>query len=358
MSLAAPAPWAPPNLRGTPDASALWNVLASRLGRELSLRGSARATVELATVPTAEADAIAVRFEAGPSLLVVPLAFPFTALFDADLAIADLPLLPDALRAALTEGVVEGLAALLPDHGLGAHALVARGSAADLAAGDGAPLRWFRVTIHGFAPEAATILVGAGTAALGAIFGGTLPLRPVWPGLREAITREADFTLGRLVLPLAGLRRLAPGSVVLLDAGVGTAAPRLRIGEELFHFEAAGDGWTCTGIAALDAPAPDPAETARTAIAMTSPTTTAPDVPTVADGLERLDVAVDIDLGRITVPLAELETWGPGSIVALRPPEAHEGVAVVLRANGRAIGAGEIVRIDDRLAVRVTRLAL
>jgi len=71
-----------------------------------------------------------------------------------------------------------------------------------------------------------------------------------------------------------------------------------------------------------------------------------------------LDVALDLDIGSITVPLAEIETWQVGSLVALDPETPRDGLEVVLRVNGRMVGAGELVRIDDRFAVRLVRLAL
>ena len=45
----------------------------------------------------------------------------------------------------------------------------------------------------------------------------------------------AAVTLGRLVLPLGDLRALAPGSVVVLDAGIGPGSARLRLGPALFR---------------------------------------------------------------------------------------------------------------------------
>jgi type III secretion protein Q len=65
---------------------------------------------------------------------------------------------------------------------------------------------------------------------------------------------------------------------------------------------------------------------------------------------------IDFDLGRTAVSLADLESWQAGSVVALSPPARTEGAEVTLRANGRVIGTGDLVRIDDRLAVRISQL--
>ncbi|MFC6048459.1 FliM/FliN family flagellar motor switch protein, partial [Methylobacterium hispanicum] len=95
---------------------------------------------------------------------------------------------------------------------------------------------------------------------------------------------------------------------------------------------------------------------------MSSSTSSSTLVPTAeprgADLDAGLDVALDLDIGSVTVPLAEIETWQVGSLVALDPEIPRDGLEVVLRVNGRAVGAGELVRIDDRFAVRLVRLAL
>ena len=72
--------------------------------------------------------------------------------------------------------------------------------------------------------------------------------------------------------------------------------------------------------------------------------------------LTSLEVMVDFDLGRTAVSLADLESWKAGSVVKLDPPARGEGVEVTLRANGQVIGTGDLVKIDDRLGVRISRL--
>ncbi|MEM8797298.1 MAG: FliM/FliN family flagellar motor switch protein, partial [Pseudomonadota bacterium] len=69
-----------------------------------------------------------------------------------------------------------------------------------------------------------------------------------------------------------------------------------------------------------------------------------------------VQVALTFDLGQVEVPIATLESWQPGTIVDLgETPNAAETV-VTIRANGTAIAEGDIVQLDDRIGVRVTRL--
>ncbi len=69
-----------------------------------------------------------------------------------------------------------------------------------------------------------------------------------------------------------------------------------------------------------------------------------------------LPVSVDVDVGSVEVPLADLESWRAGSILPLPIPALDQGVAVTLRVAGRMIATGDLVKIDDRIAVRLTRL--
>jgi len=67
-------------------------------------------------------------------------------------------------------------------------------------------------------------------------------------------------------------------------------------------------------------------------------------------------MVVDMDIGRTTMPLSEIERWVPGVLVGLSPPELKAGIEVTLRINSRAIAVGDLVLIDNRLAVRITRM--
>jgi flagellar motor switch/type III secretory pathway protein FliN len=74
--------------------------------------------------------------------------------------------------------------------------------------------------------------------------------------------------------------------------------------------------------------------------------------------VDALRLTIDFDIGRKSVPLAALSQWQNGTIVDLEPPALADGVAVTIRCNGDVVGTGDLVRIDDRIAVRVTRFLL
>lgn len=69
--------------------------------------------------------------------------------------------------------------------------------------------------------------------------------------------------------------------------------------------------------------------------------------------LDELSFNLAFDLGETTVPLKTLKTVGPGHTFVLDGDA--EGL-VQIRMSGKKIGTGELVRIDDRIGVRVQRL--
>lgn len=82
------------------------------------------------------------------------------------------------------------------------------------------------------------------------------------------------------------------------------------------------------------------------------------DTPSLADGedlheLDQLPIPVSFEVGRRTLDLHTLSTLQPGSLLDL--DSALDGEVRIL-ANQRCLGIGELVRLQDRLGVRVTRL--
>ncbi len=70
--------------------------------------------------------------------------------------------------------------------------------------------------------------------------------------------------------------------------------------------------------------------------------------------LDDLEVRLAFDLGQQTVTLGWLSALQPGAVLALDSPSPR---LVAIRANGALIGRGELVRLDDRVGVRVLELA-
>lgn len=70
-------------------------------------------------------------------------------------------------------------------------------------------------------------------------------------------------------------------------------------------------------------------------------------------GFDDLEVRLEFSAGHTTVTIAELKTLAEGYVFNL---DETAGDEIRIQSGGREIGRGELVRIDDRLGVRVTRI--
>jgi flagellar motor switch/type III secretory pathway protein FliN len=340
----------PPALPGIAAAdTAWWNALLSHAGRPLPLSGKATLSFAHAAAPSPSTPAMEVESDAGLTLLVALKAFPFQALLGADLELADLDALPPDLAGALREGLVAYVGSLAPQGFLGALRMIRAGALAELQPAEGArALVWFDAAVEGLPGPPIAVAVGLARAALLAHCKGMgLANASVRRSLGAAISIDGAYTLGRLSLPGAKAAALAPGALAVLGSAGSLS---LRLGERLIRLEPQGASCLCTGIEPLGVadPAADIVE----------------NLPMDAQGKDDLAtplakaarLAVDFDLGSVSVTLAELESWAPGCLVPLQPPSTEDGVSVTIRHRGRAIGLGELVRIDDRIAVRITSM--
>ncbi|KZM47395.1 FliM/FliN family flagellar motor switch protein [Labrenzia sp. OB1] len=71
-----------------------------------------------------------------------------------------------------------------------------------------------------------------------------------------------------------------------------------------------------------------------------------------------LEVTVDFTLGATRLPLDEIASWQPGTIVMLPAELSEDRTLVTVDANGSPIAQGDLVQIDNRLAVRLNRILL
>lgn len=348
------------------DRGRLWNAVLALQNVEIDLHPaptSARFAPADPPAPGERCLEVAVR-GVGQPLFAVVRDFPFAALFDVDLQVADLPNLPEALRTALDEGLRAVILSMLPADF--ARDLVVAGEEAvrEHRAAGTAGEEWFALRLARQDGLAVDLLVGwprrliAECVARG-VLGGAQVVVPV----AEHLTLPAFVTLGAITVSLGELRQLESGAVVVLAEGVGPV-PSVRVGEVVFAFAEAEHGLLCSGPVRLDRHRPRAAfpRQHRETVMEDEASGGGPSDPAGGEetgiALDELKVAVDFDLGRSMVPLAMLAAWQPATVVDIALPAMNEGVEVTIRVNGDVVGHGDLVRIDDRIAVRITRLSL
>lgn len=339
-------PWRPPSLFRSVDDTRIWNALMLWAGQPIALQSGATARFSAVAAPDPLLRGHHLQFGARIDMMVAPLQFPFAQMFGADFDVDEFERLPPPVAARLDAAVIDTIWAVVPDPQVADPVIRGTGPVGRLSTAAGVDgldnWRWFQVDIDGLAatPALCRLLIGARMADILAFTaGGGIAPRAVPNTLAMQITAPVSRLLGAITLARPDLKRLGAGDVIVLAEGASSTV----------HLS--GQGWVWTfqphdkGYAIISAgPAGREVEGLET-----QPMTD--DRPTDA-----LTFVVQFELGQLDVPLGALDAWRPGTVVAFEPPQIADGVSVTLRVNGRAIGTGDLISIDDRLAVRVTHL--
>jgi type III secretion protein Q len=173
-----------------------------------------------------------------------------------------------------------------------------------------------------------------------------LPMPANDTGAWNALPLPACLTLRSRPFPLAELRATEPGDVLVL----GT---RQRLWSSLLlqaggrAWLAARDGARLRVLGTFSAPLMEPIM--PTAEAAATPETAEP-----ASLLDAIPLSLSFQLGSLPLNLGELARLAPGYVFEL--PGRLDCAEVLLQANGRTIGRGELVAVGDTLGVQVLEL--
>ena len=158
------------------------------------------------------------------------------------------------------------------------------------------------------------------------------------------------FGVGETDLPLAQLRELKPSDVVFFSRTLMTRDEVLTLRTESTH----GPWWTVS--ARLDY---TELHILQGAHIMTANDTTNDNTPAhEADEstpfeIDALPIRISFDLGHTTLTLGKMQSLQAGEVLSLaRTVDDY----VTIRANGSAIGTGQLVDIDGRLGVSISKL--
>ena len=204
------------------------------------------------------------------------------------------------------------------------------------------PVEVVSVSRCGAIPGARAVTVRAGAEAWACELAGDFSS---WP---ERGPAPALLGLPMAVAVRIGVTRLEPGvlatlrdgDAVLLERGLESPDDALLVGGEAWVAAVArlGHGWTLKA-------SPRPA-------ALDEKSWTMADEDGDAAAAAGLPVTLAFDVGQIEMTVADFARLGPGSVIDIGRSIA---APVVIRANGRHVGDGELVDIDGALGVRITR---
>lgn len=329
------------------------NAIAAGLG-ELSIPGPGESgTVLLAVMamaPDASApdifDAVAVQIEWSGAQFVLELPRRALDYWAAETLGSDLAELPAAWRDAALAQASQWLCDGLSDLGRGRASIVgvlAEGVA--LAAGP------HRMILRLMWPESGAVVLGmlrADTLGL-LVCASLIPAgadAPGNPAIFPSLPIPLRLSVGETLLPYSRLESIREGDVILITE------PLLDLGGSITLICGEGSAQPDLLIAArLDAN-----RITVTASPVSRTPTDMSDSELSGDeplSLDQLPIRLSFDVGTKTLTLAELQTLQPGTTFALdRPAKEY----LTIRANGAVIGSGQLVEIDGRLGVSVSRI--
>lgn len=195
------------------------------------------------------------------------------------------------------------------------------------------PVQW----LHGLARRSQPPYEGEPLPDAGRWRGLVTPLRVLLP----------------VLVPMRDWRALRPGDVIVAGHRGHPPACIARAAGRDWPLAPAAGGWSVHG-APLPTPAftKEPAMDEKTQADRPHADGQEPDAaPAAADPARSLPVQVEFELGRTEMSVGELADLQPGYVFTLGA--VVEGNNVVIRANGRAVGRGELVAVGDTLGVRL-----
>ncbi|MDE1174213.1 MAG: type III secretion system cytoplasmic ring protein SctQ [Parvibaculaceae bacterium] len=176
-----------------------------------------------------------------------------------------------------------------------------------------------------------------------------------------AIPIPLRIMAGSTCLPLSLFRRLTAGCIVLFDrTALSDNAVLLRASRHMV-FRGRLNASTITleegPIAMSDSPfEPDQVETDLLPKSLDDPASPLESAATheqSEDPFDAIEIELAFDLGTQEIPAGELALLGPGHIFDLGRDVRRQ---VRISANGRLIGYGDLVQIDERTGVRIHKL--
>ena len=319
------------------DPLRLWNAALSVLADGIPLSDRGRAV--LRACPAGDAPSGPVfRLDTDDGVILAELRhLPLGAITQSALDMDALSRLPPALGTAI---LTRAIGLLLQQLGPAARARIRSitGAGSAQMTGD----ETVHLSVEGLWPETAELRLASDRAALGPFLLDLMPAASPgrWPeALAAGIHLPCSLRLAPRDLPLSRLRALGPGDILIL----ASARQALHAPHATFPLLHDGSNWTIGSLDMTDDlpqadtipdPIPEPA------------------APTIGD----IPVRLSFVLSEHSLTVAELQNLTPGAILPLDPAPVAPGRPVRILANGRPVGDGHLVQIDDQPAVRIARL--
>lgn len=335
-----------------------WNNAITHADAKIAIPGTqASFSFRPGEPPAAKRPGFALVFASGETVLVVMDDFRFEEWTGTDFAYPDVASLPATIRKAIDRGILETVLDQLPDANRSRIREILPLEPARLAKeARTRAVSWLEISLFAGKPSPICFTLGLAPCDLPELL-GTEGLEPVLAAAEDvgAIPIELQYGFGDLTLPFEEVTALARGDLLILEAKSGTSVLYVTAPHARYRFTGKGEQWTCSQIKPHRLPM-DRAYEGETAATMEAEDKDIAGDPAIApDQLGSIPVVLEFAVGKLALPVGEISQWRPGTVAELKIPALKDLVEVAIHANGQWIGDGELVRVGDRLAVRIGR---
>ncbi len=336
-----------------------WNAAMSHAGTEISLSDAEiRFQFCPATAPGAKKGGFSVALPEGPVLLLAIERFDFEEWTGTELTYNEVHALPATMRKAMDRGILDLLLSQLPEEVAGRIGEIQALDPARLTReAKTRPLSWLEVslTIEDSAPVA--FLLGLRPEEFATILGkDNLELLMSHSEALAAVPIPLRYSLGTVELGLDEFSGLAQGDLILFESKSSRTVFYVTSPHARYGFTSQDSQWYCHEILPLQRTGQAGERTDGVEEVETGAETDDPFEEGGPGDVGAIPILLNFEVGRLTLPIGELAGWQPGTLVEIEPPRIDDGIEVVIRANGKWIGSGDLVRVGERLAVRIARL--
>ena len=346
----------------------IWNSLVGLFGQKMPLGNGASLTFDHAGPPpeSDQSPIYLIKTAQAPVVLCLE-TFPFSEATGVALELQNLNALPIALREALLDGVRKTLTDALPGP---ARTLILNVEQSQIPTP--LPEEWIMASLDGGWGAAAKMRLGStldGFSALAADLTTADGNAGVVPGLAAHIPMPCQIALPGRTLACSVVRDLRPGDLILLE---GAAKSRELLAATMTaSLDATEENWTIKEVRMSEtdpepgdgAPQEISPESAESAASASIENADAAPEPAAGLGETELHSLADVPIRLSfviqdhTVSLSDLQDLRKGAVLPFPLAEPDLGQPVRILANGRAIGAGNLIEIDGQSAVRISRIA-
>lgn len=336
-----------------------WNTAITHAEARIAIPGTQAAfSFRPGEPPSAKKAGFSIAFDSGQTVLTVMEDFRFDEWTGAEIAYPDLASLPASIRRAIDRGILETVLDQISEvHRSRIRQILPLDPARLAKETRSRTLSWLDVSIFAEKPSPICIAIGLAPCDLPELLGtdGVAPVLAAAAGNAGAIPIELQYGLGELTLPLEEVRGLERGDLLILEAKSGASVLYVTSPQARYSFTGSEGKWTCSEIKPHRFPV-EPEHKGEIAATMEAEDKNMVEDPAIAqDQFGSIPVVLEFELGKLVLPVGELSQWRKGTIAELKIPPLKDAVEVAIKANGQWIGDGELVRLGDRLAVRVGR---